>query len=305
MTTVRDLGEFGLIKRLSKNIPLAGDDCAVLPGIDPKRFLLYTCDPVVEGIHFLQRTPPRQVGWKAMARNLSDIAAMGGQPRWAVVSLGLRRTTSVRWVEQLYAGLHAAARKFGCVIVGGDTTHVGHEQFVVVAMIGEVEKTHLVLRSGAKIGDSVLVTGTLGGSLHGKHLTFTPRINEARWLTASFRVHSMIDVSDGLGSDLHRLVEANKLGIGFEIVAAEVPISRAARGSLHAALYDGEDFELLFTIDPRDVTELRTKWARKFKLPLTEIGRVVRAAGTITLINRVGTIQFLKPRGYDHFAQCR
>jgi thiamine-monophosphate kinase len=289
MRTVRDIGEFGLIKKLSKNIPLAGDDCAVLPG-----GLLLTCDPVVEGIHFLEQTPPRQVGWKAMARNLSDIAAMGGLPRYAVVSIGLRASTPVRYVEQLYAGLHAAARKFGCRIVGGDTTHVRREQFVVVTMLGEVEKSRLTLRSGAKIGDSVFVTGTLGGSLAGKHLTFTPRIAEARWLTKNFHVHSMIDVSDGIGSDVFHLL---KPGIGVELYAAEIPAS----GTLHTALYDGEDFELLFTIDPREVTALRKKW--RFKLPLTEIGRVIRAAGTVALIGRTGTKQFLKPRGYDHFAQ--
>jgi len=296
MKTVRDLGEFGLIKELCTSIPHAGDDCAVLAGLEPKKHLLYTCDPVVEGIHFQPRTRARQIGWKAMARNLSDIAAMGGLPRWAVVSVGLRPTTSVHWVKQLYTGLHAAACKFGCVIVGGDTTRVRHEQFVVVAMIGEVEKARVVLRSGARVGDSVFVTGTLGGSLGGKHLSFTPRIREARWLTSHFCVHSMIDVSDGIGSDVFHLLRP---GIGVELYGAEIP----ARGTVHAALYDGEDYELLFTIDPRDVTALRKKW--KFPVKLAEIGRVVRAAGTVALIGRNSKKQFLKPRGYDHFAQRR
>ena len=289
MKRVRDIGEFGLIKKLCASISHAGDDCAVLPG-----GLLYTCDPVVEGSHYRRNTPPRAVGWKAMARNLSDIAAMGGRPRWAVVSIGLRPATEVRYVKQLYAGLHRAARKFGCEIVGGDTTHVKHEQFVVVAMLGEAERP--VLRSGAKVGDSLFVTGQLGGSLRGRHLAFTPRIKEARWLTRHFNIHAMIDLSDGLGSDLFHL---RTPGIGFEIDAAEIP----ACGTLHAALYDGEDFELLLAVDPRDVTALRRKW--KFPLPLTEIGRVVRAAGAVALIDRAGRKQFLKPRGYDHFAQRR
>jgi thiamine-monophosphate kinase len=291
MKTISDIGEFGLIKKLSKHIPLAGDDCAVLPGR-----LLLTCDPVVEGIHFRRNTPPRQVGWKAMARNLSDIAAMGGRPRWAVVSIGLRVSAPVRYVEQLYAGMHAAARKFGCRIVGGDTTHVKHEQFVVVTMLGEA--AHPVLRTGSKIGDSVFVTGTLGGSLAGKHLTFTPRIAEARWLAARFNIHAMIDLSDGLGIDIYHLLRP---GIGVELYGTEIP----ARGTVHAALYDGEDFELLFTIDPRDVTALRTKWRKKFKLPLTEIGRVVRAPGTVAFIGHNGRKQFLRFRGYDHFTQRR
>lgn len=299
MKTVGDIGEFGLIKKLCASIPHTGDDCAVLPSADPKKFLLYTCDPVVENLHFLPSTPPRRIGWKAMARNLSDIAAMGGLPRWAVVSIGLRPDTSVRWVKELYAGLHAASAKFNCQIVGGDTTRVKHERFVVVTLIGEVEKSRVALRSGARVGDSIFVTGTLGGSLRAKHLTFTPRINEARWLVNHFPVHAMIDISDGLSSDLQRLGDVSKSGIGFEVFAAEIP----ARGSLRAALNDGEDFELLFTIDPRHVTALRTKWPREFKLKLTEIGRVVRSRGKVALIERDGTRRLLTPAGYDHFAK--
>ncbi len=307
---VHGLGEFGLIDELRSVIGSArgsvvvgiGDDCAVLRGGHPDKYLLYTCDPVVEGVHYQGGAPPRQVGWKAMARNLSDIAAMGGVPLWAVVSIGLRRDTRTRWVKELYAGLRAAARKFGCQIVGGDTTHVKHEQFVVVALIGEVERSRMTLRSGSKVGDSILVTGKLGGSRRGKHLTFTPRINEARWLVSNFPVHAMIDLSDGLSSDLQRLVEASRPGTGFEIHAAEIPVARATRGSLTSALRDGEDFELLFTIDPRQVTALRQKWARKFALELTEIGRVVRSRTKVTIITTDGSRKRLLPTGYDHFA---
>jgi thiamine-monophosphate kinase len=300
--TIDRVGEFGLIRRLCAAMPLAGDDCAVLPCADPKKVLLYTCDPVVESVHFQPETPPRRVGWKAMARNLSDLAAMGGRPRWAIVSIGLRAGTRVRWVENLYAGLRAAADRFGCQIVGGDTTRVRHEQFVVVALIGEAEKSRVALRGGARVGDSIFVTGALGGSLRGKHLTFTPRVDEARWLVGHFPIHAMIDLSDGLSSDLQRLVEASRAGIGFEIYAAEIPIARAARGRLTAALNDGEDFELLFTIDPRQVTALRQKWARRFELELTEIGRVVRSPGRVWLIERTGTKRRLTSAGYDHFA---
>jgi thiamine-monophosphate kinase len=303
LRTVHDIGEFGLIETLCASIPHAGDDCAILPGADHKKVFLYTCDPVVEGVHFLRGTPPRRVGWKAMARNLSDIAAMGGLPRWAIVSIGLRPGTTVRWVQKLYAGMRDAARRFGCQIVGGDTTHVAHEQFIVVAMLGEVEKSRLTLRSTARVGDSVFVTGSLGGSLRGKHLRFMPRIHEARWLVGKFPIHAMIDLSDGLSSDLQRLAEASPSGVGFEIDAAEIPIARAAHGNLAAALNDGEDFELLFTIDPRHVTVLRTKWARRFPLKLTEIGRVVRSRDGVALIGRDGTRRRLRPAGYDHFAK--
>ena len=277
MTTIRDLGEFGLIRQLAKNIPRAGDDCAVLPG-----GLLFTCDPVIEGVHFLPTTPARQVGWKAMARNLSDIAAMGGQPRYAVISLGLRPATPVRWVRELYAGLHAAAKKFGCEIVGGDTAHVRSEQFVVVTVLGHADQP--VRRSGAKPGDAVFVTGKLGGSFRsGKHLTFTPRIREARWLTQHFRIHAMLDISDGLASDLQRLVESS--GVGFDICSRQVP----RNGTLRAALTDGEDFELLFTVNPRAAGKLRKKFY--------EIGRVTTKP--VVLLDG----QPLTEKGYDHFPQ--
>src|SRR5262249_3921163 len=145
--SVRGPGEFGLIREIKRVVGKpsgsviegVGDDCAVLRFDDAKKYLLYTCDPVVEGIHYRPGDPARKIGWKAMARNLSDIAAMGGQPLWAVVSIGLRRNTPVSWVKNLYTGLNSAAREFGCQIVGGDTTHVSHEQFVVVALVGEVE----------------------------------------------------------------------------------------------------------------------------------------------------------------------
>jgi len=316
--TVGDVGEFGLIGRIQRQLARRprskrgksvvvgiGDDCAVLRSVDRARYLLYTCDPVVEGMHYLPDAPPRHVGWKAMARNLSDIAAMGGQPRWAVVSIGLRRRTSVAYVQQLYAGMQSAAEQFGCIIVGGDSTHVRHEQFVVVALLGDVEKRHLTLRSGARVGDVVFVTGALGGSMSGKHLRFTPRVAEAQWLVSHFRVHSMIDLSDGLSSDLRRCIEASRMRIGFEIDANRIPMASAARGSLTAALNDGEDFELLFTIDPRRRAALQRQWKRRFTTALTKIGRVVRGHGAITLVNldtrRRSARQRLQPRGYDHF----
>ena len=163
----------------------------------------------------------------------------------------------------------------------------------------------MTLRSGARIGDIVFVTGALGGSMRGKHLTFTPRVAEARWLVRHFRIHAMIDLSDGLSSDLRRCTEASRMRIGFEIDASRIPIAHAAHGSLAAALNDGEDFELLFTIDPRYRAVLQRQWKRRFTTALTEIGRVVRARGAITLVNpdtgRRGARQRLQPRGYDHF----
>ena len=304
MKTVRDIGEFGLIRTLARALPARrarigiGDDCAVLPTGPRDRYLLFACDPVVEGVHYRAHTPPRLVGWKAMCRNLSDIAAMAGQPRWAVVSLGLRRQTSVRYVQGLYQGLRAAAAEFGCEIVGGDTTHVRHEQFIVVSILGDVERRRLATRAGAQPGDVVFVTGTLGGAQRGKHLRFTPRLVEARWLTRQTRVHALIDLSDGLASDLHRLAEASPRPIGFVLDAAAIPATRG----LAAALRDGEDYELLFTLPPRAAATLPRRWRRAFRLPLSAIGRVVRQPGVI-LCHRDGTRERLTAGGYDHFLQ--
>ena len=314
--TVADVGEFGLIRRIRSRLarlrpfparsnasPLVGigDDCAVLPAPARGRRLLFTCDPVVEGIHYRPDAPPRQVGWKAMARNLSDIAAMGGVPRWATVSLGLRRGATVQYVSRLYEGLSAAAARFGCQIVGGDTTRVRHEQFVVVTLLGEVERSRAVLRSGARVGDAVVVTGTLGGSQRGRHLRFVPRVTEARWLVRHVPVHAMIDISDGLSNDLQRLIEASRQSIGVEIDAAAVPIAAAARHRLDAALNDGEDFDLLFAIDSRRWAALRRQWARTFALRLTRIGRVTADGGRILLRASGGEATVVRPGGYDHF----
>jgi thiamine-monophosphate kinase len=316
MKTLRDIGEFGLIHHLQRHIPRAGDDCAVLPGGD-----LLTCDPVIEGVHYKPATPPYRVGWKAMARNLSDIAAMAGCPRYAVVSLGLRPATPVRYVTELYRGMRAVARQFHCEIVGGDTARVRGPQFIVVTLLGHADRP--VLRSGARPGDHVFVTGKLGGSFaSGKHLTFTPRIREAHWLARHCRIHAMLDISDGLASDLQRLVESSR--VGFDISSAQIPISTAVRrGSvlvrrrspdravpadrqvstecgvgrpshnetLGHALTDGEDFELLFTVSPRDAGKLRAKFF--------EIGRVIRKP--VVLLDG----QPLSAQGYDHFTQRR
>lgn len=277
MKTVRDIGEFGLIRQLQRNIPRAGDDCAVLPGGG-----LLTCDPVIEGIHFTPDTPAYRVGWKAMARNLSDIAAMAGTPRYAVVSLGLRTNTSVRYVTELYRGMRAVARPFHCEIVGGDTAHTTGPQFIVVTLLGHARRP--VLRSGAKPGDAVFVTGKLGGSYaSGKHLRFTPRLREAQWLAKNFRLHAMMDISDGLASDLQRLIEASH--VGFDIASKQIP------GQLPNALTDGEDFELLFTVSQRDAAKLRSKFY--------EIGHVIRRP--VVLLDG----HPLAAHGYDHFAQRR
>ncbi len=310
MKTIRELGELGLIDRIARRLPPRhaiagiGDDCAVLPASRPGCYLLFASDPVVENVHYLPSTPPGQVGWKALGRNLSDIAAMGGRPRWAVVSLGLHPDTPIGYVDRLYGGLGRLARRFHCEIVGGDTSHVPANPFVVVTVIGEVPRDRLVRRRGARSSDAIVVTGRLGGARHGKHLRFTPRVTEAEWLTRQVRVHAMIDISDGLARDLHNLHRATRQNVRFEIQAGDIPLARAARGQLDAALGDGEDFELLFTIRRADLADLQRRWRRRFKIPLTEIGRVRRGPGpAVTMVHPDGATDILPPAGYDHFTR--
>ncbi|MSR64791.1 MAG: thiamine-monophosphate kinase [Verrucomicrobiae bacterium] len=316
MTTISDLGEFGLIQRIARNVSRdpgvhagIGDDCAVLPTGNPERFLLVTTDPVIEGTHFDLNAAPYQIGWKAMARNLSDIAACGGQPRWAVVSAGLRADMTTEFVDEMYRGMNAAATQFGAHIVGGDTTRVTGKFFLAVTMLGEVERSHLKLRSTARPGDSILVTGTLGGSIAGRHLEFTPRVREARWLVERFPIHALIDLSDGLAGDLFHILEQSD--VGARIVAPRIPVSETARhlesegerehSSLDMALYDGEDFELLFTIPSRHVEELLVEWPKHFQLPLQSIGTIAEGPVRLILVDEHGEEVNLPPKGYDHF----
>lgn len=307
--------EFELIARLTRALPRndsvvvgAGDDCAVLECGAPDRQLLFKTDAVVEGIHFTKETPPEQVGRKALARGLSDIAAMAGTPDAAVVTIGLPNDYDPAMVEKLYTGMNALAKEHGVAIVGGETTTSPERMFISVALTGHVARGQAVLRSGAKVGDVIFVTGELGGSLAGKHLDFAPRLAEARWLAAHFKLHAMIDLSDGLAGDLRHIVDP--IQAGAELGSDTVPVSRAAKlaakGStakppLLAALTDGEDFELLFTVAAPSAVRLKDAWKEQFpKLKLTCIGKITAAPG-IRLKDKYGVRAF-KGHGYVHFA---
>ena len=254
MATVRELGEVGLIERLRRRLARPpsvkvgiGDDAAVVRGAGGDWWLLAS-DMLVEGVHFRRgRVPAQWIGWKALACNVSDIAAMGGVPRWAVVSLGLPATTSVAFVEAVYAGLERCARRFGMAIVGGDTVRAP-QLIVDVAIVGSVTPAHVVRRSGARVGDQLYVTGRLGDSYRsGRHARFMPRVREAQTLVRRLRLHAMMDLSDGLASDLWQMSRAS--GVRLRIHAARIP--RAPTASLRQALMDGEDFELLFAVSPQ------------------------------------------------------
>lgn len=293
---LQQLGEDRLLQQLIPRLPRnkavvsgAGDDCAVVR-VDASKLLLLKTDCVVEGVHFTSAAKPHDVGWKAMARPLSDFAAMAGLPQFALVTLIAPAKTSSRWIAELYRGLGKAARVFDVAIVGGETSATAGPLSVSVAVSGVVAPDRCVSRSGGKVGDEIFVTGRLGGAIRGKHLRFIPRVREARWLSANFRVHAMIDLSDGIGADLPRLARASN--VGFELDEAVIPRNRNC--SLEQAISDGEDYELLFTIGARDFARLQSGWAKKFpRLALTRIGKLVRQSA---LANRQSL------HGYVHFA---
>ncbi|MEY2489875.1 MAG: thiamine-monophosphate kinase [Verrucomicrobiota bacterium] len=266
----------------------AGDDCAVVRYPRHGSLQLLKTDCIVEGIHFLATSPPASVGWKAMARPLSDFAAMSGLPQFALVTLIVPAERTLDWTKKIYRGLEKAARTFGVAIVGGETSESKGLAVISVSLTGFVEKHRWVGRSGGKTKDELFVTGRLGGSLRGRHMKFVPRIKESRWLTENFPIHAMMDLSDGLGADLPRLARAS--GVGFEVDENVLPRNRGC--TITQAFNDGEDYELLFAVSPRDSPRLRKSWAKKFpRLLLTRIGR----------LNRKSKIGNGKWHGYVHF----
>jgi len=310
------MNEFELIHRLTRTLPTnpsvvvgAGDDCAVLEAGAPDRLLLFKTDAVVVGVHFTPGTAPEKIGHKALGRCLSDIAAMAGTPSAALVTIALPRDFSPDFVGAIYDGLNALARRHHVAIVGGETTTNPGGLLISVALVGWAPRGKAVLRSGAEAGDAIFVTGELGGSLAGKHLEFEPRLAEARWLAQHFSLHAMLDISDGLAGDLRHILTASR--VGAELLATGIPVSKAARRAakasgaakpaLLAALTDGEDFELLFTVASRDAVPLLDAWKRQFpQLPLACIGKIKAGEG-ITLRDKQG-VRPLAAHGYVHFA---
>jgi thiamine-monophosphate kinase len=310
------MNEFELIAKLTRVLPVnesvvtgAGDDCAVLDLGVADKLILFKTDAVVEGFHFTRETPPEKIGRKALARNLSDIAAMAGTPTAALVTIALPKNSAAEFVAKIYDGINALAREHGVAIVGGETTTNPERILISIALLGTVARGKQVLRSGAKVGDAIFVTGELGGSFAEKHLDFEPRLSEARWLAENFPIHTMIDLSDGLAGDLRHILNASKTGA--EILKSAVPISRAAKlrakqnsaakPAFVAALTDGEDFELLFTVAGKDAVKLLDGWKNKFpKLKLSCIGKIVPGDG-ILIRDKSGSHKF-NAHGYVHFA---
>lgn len=291
--TLRSLGEDALIARLLQHVPVPndplaapGDDCAVVDAGKGKVQLLKT-DALVEHVHFLPDAAARKVGWKAAARVVSDFAAMGGVPLHFLVTLAVPNSCPVAWLDQLYRGIGDCLKAFGATLAGGETTRVPENsaRVISIAATGSAEKKHVVLRSGGQAGDRLFVTGKLGGSLKGRHLTFTPRIAEAAWLVRHAKPRAMMDLSDGVAKDLPRLAAAS--ACGFQLDLENLPRHRGC--SVTQALGDGEDFELLFSLSPRKAAALTAHWPAELA-PLSEIGQLVPHGQGMDLTG-----------GWDHF----
>lgn len=332
---VHEIGEFDLIQRLENIIPQkgegvvtgTGDDCAVLRM--PGDLSLWTTDSTIEGVHFLPfLATPEQIGRKALLSNLSDIASMGGTPLYATISLSMPSDASVEWIERLYEGIAEHARKSSVAIVGGNTSRSPYGLRLDISVLGKVPESQILMRSGAEPGDVVLVTGTIGDAFCGLESVFNPtitvdpevrntliqryinpfsRLREARIIAESGIATAMIDISDGLSSDILHICDSS--GTGVEIYASDLPISDAVNSfsrisginPCNYALAGGDDYGLLLTAK-RDIYELLIKTV------LEETGTVLKKIGIITdqingrsLVMPDGNSKVLGAEGWQHF----
>ncbi len=314
MDTIGDIGELGVIDRIMRFLPDrhdiivgAGDDCAVVrPSDDSDIDWVLTSDAVTEGAHFPPATDPSAIGHKAIARALSDIAAMGAEPMWALIDISAPAQMSVSAMEALYREASATARKYDLAIVGGDTSQSEILSIHVFA-IGSVPKGNAILRAGAERGDNLYVTGQLGASILGKHLAFEPHVKEGRWLREGNWASAMIDLSDGLATDLRHLIKASK--VGAEIFLDQIPVSEAAtrlkdeRSPLEHALCDGEDFELLFSVPAAKEESFVTEWQKAFTLSCARVGCITDNSEIIECVGSDAVRTKLQNKGFGHFSE--
>lgn len=275
------MNEFDIINWIRKNwkpkgsvLTGPGDDCALVNMNGSN--LVISIDTITQGVHFLPDTDPYRIGWKAAASSLSDIGACGCEPAGIVVSCLLPKSTSEEFVRDLFRGIEAVCTACNIAIAGGDISATKGGVTISVTSFGKVPEKGMVLRSSAQPGDAVLVTGILGGSFEGKHLTFLPRIAESLRIREIVEPSSMIDISDGLSSELNHI--SKESGVGIEVFLSEVPVSpdvkvrysENKKEQMIHALTDGEDFELLFTVPGEDKDALLEQW--DMDVPLTCIG---------------------------------
>lgn len=323
---ISNIGEFELIRQLTGNIRYTqdvitgiGDDAAVIK-IDNKEYLLITTDILIEDVHFtIPGISAYQLGWKAIAVNISDIAAMGGYPAWTVISIGLPSKIYTEFVKELYTGVEDICRKYNVQLVGGDTS--SSEKIIIsITIVGKVRPEHLVCRCNANIDDLVVVTYTVGDAGIGlyalkqnlnseiaqqmikKHLQPIPRIEEAHKIITVLSPTAMIDISDGLASEIYHICNSSKVGV--EIYYNKIPVSEAmievahelGKDPLNIAFSSGEDYELLFTIPPQ-----KAKLIDRTGIPLTIIGTIKDIDYGYKLIRPEGTVEKFIPCGYKHF----
>jgi len=297
-----------------------GDDAALV-NVPSGHELILTTDMSIEGVHFtLNRHPPRAVGHRALARSLSDIAAMGGTPRYALISLAASRRAGRGWVEGFFDGLLALARRFEVTLIGGDTAVVNGPCTADVILAGVVPRGQALRRSGARPGDRIFVSGRLGMAVRGlrlltsrtrrptpgeksalrAHLFPQPQCALGRFLSRHRLATAMMDISDGLSIDLRRLCDAS--GVGASLAANRLPIPSLpdSAEALELALNGGEDYQLLFTVPASKVSQVPPRF---HQVPLTCIGTTV-AQNAIQLVTADGKTRTLKPQGYDHFARA-
>lgn len=332
-------GEFDLIDRFRSRLKFhsprvsigIGDDCAVYQG-GAGKYQIITTDALIENIHFkISTTTPVLLGRKALSVNISDIAAMGGVPHLALVTLGIPKTLPVKFLDNLYKGMNQVCKEYKIEIAGGDTTASPSHLFINITIVGEVGKKQLITRTGAEPGDKIFVTGTPGesalglkllsssrkkwkGSIHLQkkmikaHLDPVPRLAESQMLAkSSRRITSMIDISDGLAQDLLHICKGSN--VGALIREDWLPKSPALKSLtslnelriLDFILAGGEDYELLFTLKSEDVRKIINQF-KKAKITITQIGEVTDHPQKVTLLNNDGNSQSLKKlSGFDHF----
>ena len=329
---LQDLGEFNLIERIrprfahtTKDTLGIGDDCAVI-SLSEDRVQLVTTDMLIENIHFLRdRISPEDLGHKSFAVNLSDIAAMGGTPTGAFLSLALPGDIEVDWCDAFFDGIHALATEYNCPLLGGDTTKTKQNIAINFTVLGEMDTAHVKYRSDAQVGDIIAVTGTLGDSAGGLRLILenrssqsahqaallqahnrpTPHLKAGVWLAKHPAVHSMMDVSDGIDSDIQHIMKASKVGATIDL--DHIPLSEAL---VHVgaqnqwpveelAMTGGEDYVLICTIEADAFPELADAFKKKFQHPLYPIGQCT----DIHQLNyeRAGIAHNLQSKGFDHF----
>ena len=336
--TVSDIGESSLIDRIQNILPSVknqqvlvgiGDDTAVIR-LSNERALLVTCDIQVEDQHFrLKNMTHYQLGRRAMAVNLSDVAAMGGKPTFALVSLGFPKSFPLPDFENLFKGMRDQLAEFSATIIGGNLSNTEGKMIIDITMMGEVKPEQYLTRSGARTGDRIFVTGKVGASGAGfhvlakfgneyplefrclvdKHLQPIPRIDIGQKIARSGFATAMIDISDGVASDLYHICKMSN--VGGEIHHDKLPLpeninkiaSFTRKSVLHLALHSGEDYELLFTAKPNIPDSLIHSLAQKTGVPITEIGQIQPKSSGYVLVDNQGKRIPIQPKGWDHFNQ--